>query len=259
MTVIQSTPVFVFIYPKQPTVNDAISVVAVCEPAHVVLTANSTFIDAQIFERVVPEVVSIYLTAQTPTVDLTVPRIISTERRLRRSAWQARLGARLDPIKRKLLDNNILLSAHPTDMLRIRVNRDSRTQDVLSRTIISSEILPIMLPTMQDVPMRRLQRDDATKSIVASFSMLEDQKPFEAFCPLSGQLQRDDLLFRILKDPYSDLPYIMALQVKDELATFSYSSLLYIRYTLTFYDEALPAAVVAEIMRVSAKREQLKW
>lgn len=112
---------------------------------------------------------------------------------------------------------------------------------------------------MKDVPMRRLVKDDASSSIVATFSMLEDQKPFEAFCPISGQLQRDDLLFRIIKDPYADLPYIMVLQVKDELATFSYASLLYVKYMLSFYDEPLPQAVVSEIMNASEKREVLKW
>jgi len=259
MTVIQSTPIFIFLYPVAPTVNDAISVVATGASVELVLRAESVFLDAQIYEKVFPSSVSLYLNAVTPSVDIYRRRVISTERRLHRSAWQGRLGARLDPIKRKLLDNNILLSAHPTDMLRVRVTRDSRTQDILTRTIVASEVLPVMLPVMKDVPMRRLVKDDASSSIVATFSMLEDQKPFEAFCPISGQLQRDDLLFRIIKDPYADLPYIMVLQVKDELATFSYASLLYVKYMLSFYDEPLPQAVVSEIMNASEKREVLKW
>ena len=259
MTVIQGTPLFIFVYPKTPDILEGISVVAAVEPAFVEISAQAVFLDAQVFERVeLDTTLSVYLTAQAPAVDLTVPRRIDIERRMHRSAWQARLGSRLDPIKRKLLDNNLLLSAHPTDMLRVRSNRDTRTQDVLSRTVVSAEILPIMLPVLTDVPMRRLEKAE-TGELIVTFAMLEDQKPFEAYCPLSGQLQRDDLLFRILKDPYADLPYVMALQVKDELATFSYSSILYTKYLLTFYDEALPSSIVTEIVKASAKREALKW
>ncbi len=259
MIAVLGTPVFVFIYPQQTTVVEGISCAVPVESIAIELATNAVFLDAQIFEKVeLAEALSVYITAATPSVAIVVPRTITLDRRMHRSAWQARLGARLDPIKQKLLDNSMLLSAHPTDMLRVRTTRDSRTQDVLSRTIVAAEILPIMLPAMSDVPMRRLERDD-TGELVVSFSMLEDQKPFEAYSPLAGQLRRDDLLFRILKDPHADLPYMMVLQVKDELATFSYASVLYTKFLLTFYDEALPPVVVSEIMKAATKREALKW
>jgi hypothetical protein len=84
-------------------------------------------------------------------------------------------------------------------------------------------------------------------------------KPIEAYCPLGGQLERDDLLFRIIKDPYADLPYVMVLQVKDEIGTLSYSSLLYVKYSLSFYDEQLPSEVLEALVDASNKREELGW
>lgn len=259
ITVTQNTALFLFIYINQPTVSTAISASVNAEAVHVALSLQAVSLDAQIYARVTAHNLAVRITALTPLIDIVTKRSISTERRMRRSAWQARLGARLDPIKRKLLDNNLLLSAHPTDMLRVRTIRDPRTQDVQSRMIVSAEILPILLPILTDIPMRRLEKDINTGMIVCSFSMLENQEPFSVFCPMAGQLRRDDLLFRILKDPYADYPYIMVLQVKDELATFSYSSLLYVKYNVTFYDEPLPSAVIAELIKASEKREVLQW
>jgi len=258
--VVQSTPIFIFLYPQQSTVLEGTG--ALCKPsaAFIHIKVSNFSVDAQKYVTIsIAEPVLFLIDLKAPSVSLYTARNISTERRLHRSAWQARLGSRLDPIKRKLLDNNILLTAHPTDMLRIRVERDPRTYDILSRKIIPAEILPIVLPVMSDIPMRRLEKNNDTGMIVCSFSMIEEQKPFELYCPVAGQLQRDDLLFRILKDPYADFPYIMVLQVKDELATFSYSSILYVKYKATFYDEPLPVAVVQELVKASEKREQLAW
>ncbi len=193
----------------------------------------------------------------TPRAEVYSLRKPTIPRRMQHSAWQARLGNKLDPIKRKVLDNQILLTSHPTDMLRIRTNRDERSHDIISRTIISSEILPIILPIMKDVPLRRMQHVDG--KTILSLSPLEDDKAFEAYCPMQGQLERDDLLFRILKDPYSDSPYFMVLQVKDELGTLSYSSLLYVKYKLSFYDEPLPEAITNKLYEFAKKRGELSW
>ena len=72
-------------------------------------------------------------------------------------------------------------------------------------------------------------------------------------------LDIDDLLFRIIKDPGSDIPYIMCLQVKDVLSTVSYGSILYSKYQVTFFDEALPAEITNVIRQESLKRESLGW
>ena len=66
-------------------------------------------------------------------------------------------------------------------------------------------------------------------------------------------------LFRIIKDPGSNIPYIMCLQVKDVLSTISYSSILYSKYQVTFFDEALPSEIINIIRQESLKRENLGW
>lgn len=255
----QFTPAFLFITPKQPTVLDAISVQAPVSrvsagiqllPAIVITEAHVT--------AAIPSTIEIQLTARAATVDISVVASIAVPRRFRRSAWQARLGNKLDPIKRKFIDNSILLTSHPTDMLRIRVSRDARTHDILSRKIISNEILPIVLPIMENVPMRRLIRDDYNVLSLA-VTDIDNAKPFEIYCPGAGQLQRDDLLFRFIGDTYSELPYVLVLQVKDELGTIGYSSLLQVKYSATLYDEALPSSVVNAVYAANLKRGRLRW
>jgi len=206
---------------------------------------------------VVPQPAAMTLQPHDCFVDIFMRRQYTVDRRSHRSAWQGRLGAKMDTLRTKVLDNSLLLTAHPTDMLRIRTERDPRSQDVVSRTVVAAEVLPIVLPILKDVPMRRIIKEN--QQAVVTFSMAEDAKPFEIYSALSNQLYRDDLLFRIIKDPYSDSPYLLAMQIKDEVATLAYSSLLYVKYKATIFDEKLPQAIVDQLVAFATKRELLKW
>jgi len=188
-------------------------------------------------------------------VDAYTVKRVRLDRRYQRSAWQARLGKKLDTIRQKVTDNSLLLTSHPTDMVRIRAKRDERTHDLISRVVESVEVLPIVLPILKDVPMRRLLRQQQE---ITSFEMISRQ-PFEIYSPVRVQLKRDDLLFRMIYDPQVNDPYVMVLQIKDELATMAYSSLLYIKYTASFYDEKIPLEVVQALVAATQKREALTW
>mgnify|MGYP001142526128 CR=1 FL=1 len=251
---------YIYLFPPAPIVHEGLSTTVATTPATISFHTTTPEIYQEWYEYVAveqPAYISIAARpAHTEIYSLRTPRI---ERRLQHSSWQARLGAKLDPIKRKVLDNQILLTSHPTDMLRVRTKRDERTHDVISRTVVSSEVLPVVLPIMKDVPLRRLQHKDGLTTLSMSVMEHQEKEPFEAFCPLAGMLERDDLLFRILKDPYTDSPYFMVLQVKDELGTLAYSSLLYVKYKLSFYDEQLPRSILDKLEEFAFKREELTW
>lgn len=255
----QYTPAFVFLYPQSATVENTISVLVPVSRLELELSLGtpSVFNEAHSVALIEGHP-SLTIVAHQPAVSIVLVTSIEVPRRFQRSAWQARLGAKLDPIKRKFRDNSMLLAAHPTDMLRIRVLRDPRTHDILSRKIVSNEILPIILPVMEDVPMRRLVREDHN-ILSLSITDVDNAKPFEVYCPSVSQLQRDDLLFRFIGDPYSESPYVLVLQVKDELGTIGYSELLHVKYSVTIYDEALPSAVVSAVYAAAIKRGRLKW
>lgn len=181
-------------------------------------------------------------------------------RRMKRTSYQAKLGKKIDNITNKVLDNNIRLASHPTDMLRIEVERDERSHDIVSRTITNSEIMPVILPKMEDIPMRQFKRE-GTETMIPSLFSIAQEEYFEVYAPTECNLNEDDLLIRILydKSPNIDEPYIFVLQVKEVLGTFGYSSLLWKKCLTTFYDEALPPAILTTIQEAIEKRDLLNW
>lgn len=181
-------------------------------------------------------------------------------RRMRRTSFQARLGNKLDNITQRVIDNNIRLTSHPTDMLRIQVNRDERSHDLKSRTLKSVEILPIILPVLKDIPLRHMLRDE-TDILVPSMYMIANEEYFEVYAPIEVDLNEDDLLVRILTDQSYEIndPYVMVLQVKEVLGTFGYASLVWKKCLCTFYDEQLPGQIINLIKADIKKRNQLGW
>ena len=178
---------------------------------------------------------------------------------MRRTTYQARLGRKMDNIARKVFDNNIRLASQPTDMLRIKVNRDKISQDLLSRTIVSAEIVPIIFPSMKDVPLRRLIREDGEDILVPNLYQFYDDQFWTIYVPAEIRLDEDDLLIRIIYDPYSDEPNILCIQVKEILTTLGYNSIVYLSARVTLYDESLPSEVVNIIKDANKKRAELGW
>ena len=173
-------------------------------------------------------------------------------------SWQARLGTKMDDIYKKSMDNTISLSSYPIDMVRVQVTRDPRTQDLISRTIIASEVMPIFFEEpFTDLPLRRMEYAD-TENIIMTIdgTKLSDIK---VKCPISETLNRGDLLFRIIRDDYSERPVVLILQVKDELGTIGYSKLIQINYVLSYYDEKLPESVISAVIDSTEKREVVQW
>lgn len=181
-------------------------------------------------------------------------------RRMRRTDFQARLGRKMDNIRKRVLDNNIRLSAHPTDMLRIAVKRDERSHDLISRTIESTEIMPIILPKMEDIPLRHLIREGKDVLIPSMYPIMQEEY-FEVYAPVLCDLHEDDLLVRILYDSSPDInnPYILCFQCKEVLGSFGYSTLTWKKVICTIFDEALPSRVIQLIKASILKREALDW
>ena len=191
---------------------------------------------------------------QEPVADVRT----KTPRKYRTTSFQARLGKKLDNITRKVLDDRIGLTAHPTDMLRISVKRDSRSGDLLSRTITSSEVVPIIFPKMTDVPLRQFATRDDKEVLLPSFYAFSQEQHFDLYAPIAVQLDVDDLLIRFVYNE-DRLPWISVLQVKDILSTVGYNSILYNKLQCTFYDETLPEKVLSLIRSAIDRRELLGW
>ncbi len=190
-------------------------------------------------------------------IKVTTRKKFSTTKPPRR-AWQARLGSRMDDILKKAMDNKLSLSSYPVDMVRVQVNRELRSQDLLSRTIIASEVMPLYFEkALNELPLRRLEYAETEQVILTiDGTKLTDIK---VKCPISERLNRGDLLFRIIRDDYSERPVVLILQVKEELGTIGYSKLIQIDYILSYYDEKLPETVIAAVIDSTNKREVIQW
>ncbi len=203
------------------------------------------------------DLTSISINAYALNVKTTVRKVFDIAKPPKRS-WQARLGSKVDDILKKSIDNKISLSSYPIDMVRVQVNREHRSQDLISRTIIANEILPIYFEkALDELPLRRMEYADTEKIILTiDGTKLSDIK---VRCPISIRLSRDDLLFRIMRDDYSERPVVLVLQVKDEIGTIGYSKLIQIQYILSYYDEKLPSSVIESIIDSTSKREVVQW
>ena len=187
---------------------------------------------------------------------------VASQRRMARTSFQARLGRKLDNIQRKSLDNTIRLSSNPTDMLRIKIDRDERSRDIISRTLTSIEVLPIIFPKIESIPMRHLEGyRDGTEVTIPSLYTIDQKEYFELYAPVQCKLNPDDLLVRIIYDDINcpDDPYVMILQITEQLATVGYSSIRYYTYWACYYNEKLPNKILSVIKSDQIKRSLLKW
>jgi len=226
-------------------------------PAEISVTAPAPGINTTRNKVSVLDIAEVCLISNVFNIRTTSRKVISTTRSLKRQ-WQARLGSKMDSILKKSIDNKISLSSYPIDMVRVKVNREEKTQDLISRSVVANEIISLYFETaLTDLPLRRMEYSDTEQIILTvDGTKLEEIK---VKCPISHSLSRDDLLFRIIRDDYSERPVVLVLQVKEELGTIGYSKLIQINYILSYYDEKLPEEVLAAIIDNTLKREEVQW
>lgn len=202
--------------------------------------------------------IKILLSSPQPIAEVYKSHKPNINKRMRRTSFQARLGRKLDNINKKAIDNSIRLSSHPTDMIRIKADRDPRSGDLISRTITDVEILPIILPIMKDIPMRRFLRE-GSEVLIPSLYPIQNEEYFTIYAPVEVKLDEDDLLIRLIYVDGTEEPYCLVLQVKEILSTIGYNSLIWNKINVTLYDEKLPNHVVNMIREAHEKRYELNW
>lgn len=186
----------------------------------------------------------------------------ANRKRMRRTTFQARLGRKLDKIHREVLDNELRLSSHPTDMLRISIMRDPRSRDIVSRTLESIEVMPVIFPKVESIPMRHLEGyREGNEVTIPSLYTIDQQEYFEIYAPVGSKLKPDDLLVRIIYDDMEcpNDPYVMIMQVTEQLATIGYSSIRYYKYFCVYFEGKLPRRIIEEVKSAQIRRALLGW
>jgi len=169
---------------------------------------------------------------------------------------QSRLGSKLDRLKRKLIDNSISLAGNTLDFMRISA-KYTKQGDLESRTIDDIGLIEVVMPPMIDIPMRRVINTEGTLSLdsLDPFNMF----PFECYTLNKYNIDKDDLLIRVLKDPEVDRPYVMILQVLETFITIGTNYALWRKFNCAYYNNTLPQEILELVSDAQLRRTELGW
>lgn len=178
-------------------------------------------------------------------------------------SFQARLQAKQGRISQKLVDIQISRMGVITDAIRIRANRD-QMGDSISKIYDNIDIINIIFPKLEDIPMYRFQVQQGQLIFFTSandaISKEEDKKqPFDCGVMLQDKVSQDDLIFKFYDNPTGDEPFCLVLQCKDILGTFGGRSIIWQKARFTYFDEPIDASALAWVMQMYNRREVLGW
>lgn len=177
---------------------------------------------------------------------------------MRQSSFSARLASKLNALHQKILNKKIEYAGILTDVIRVKIERTT-TRDVASREIVGLDLINVIFPRMEDIPMRKITKDDGTTQNAIYGKTGE---PFLLYSPVNVGVDIDDLLIKLYEDVSADhVPWVVVFQVKDMLGTFGDRSLVYQKIQCTLFDESLPDAVITFITTMAQRREsdELAW
>ena len=140
--------------------------------------------------------------------------------------------------------------------MRITANY-TKQKDLISRTIEEIGVLEVVMPPMIDVPMRRVKNVDNSLSLdsLDPFELF----PFECYTLNRYNIDKDDLLIRVIQDPEVDRPYVMILQVIDTLMTIGSQDPIWKKFKCVYYNQSLPAEILALVIEAQQRRVLLGW
>ena len=180
------------------------------------------------------------------------------------SSWQSRLQAKDNIIAQKLADNSITLAGYATDVIFIRQNLN-KVSDPTSITIDDVDVINIMFPSLEDVPMRRFLWNDTQQFYVANDKVEEEDQPFEAYAPVAYRIEQGSIILKFFDNPTggtpngttptSEMPWVLPLKVADVLGTFGGRSMIYQKLSLVYEDHMIPDQILQWSIQLAQRRQ----
>lgn len=159
------------------------------------------------------------------------------------SSIQDKLFSKLDPLKRKVFDNNLTYAGTSVEIIRLTVEEDEHYDETITILNHSKEI--IQISNLANIPLSRL-RKDLTKSYTASTTglYLYDILPITIKAKFATQLNNRDIIIKAIYDD-SDLsnPFYLVLQITEVLGSLG-NSLISLEFNAAPYTKSLPIEVV---------------
>lgn len=174
--------------------------------------------------------------------------------------YQARLSIKLEPMKRKLLDNLVSLTGAPTDCIRVTPEKNDEG-DINYNKVKEATIDSVIFPAIKEIPFRRIFKDD---KVGYKISMVESASEnaydaYELVLPYESNIDVGDLIIRVFQDPNNIGPTVLVLQVSELKGTFGENMLLKTRVNCTLFTEQLRPEALKIISEMARRRLHLKF
>jgi hypothetical protein len=168
-----------------------------------------------------------------------------------------------DSARRKLLDNQLRLIASPIDCIRIR-RRKTYEGDDKSLIVEMADIVAVVFPPLDDVPIRKVSVDEKTHkwqltSLVSAYEDDAQEKFYALMIPYNFNINVGDLLFRVFLDQDIEFPSILCIEIKELLGTFGGQKVIMMKAKGVICAEDLPQEIVDTVQQMAIRRQTIGY
>jgi hypothetical protein len=176
---------------------------------------------------------------------------------------QQRAGRIQDPLRRKLINNNMAWIADAVDCIRCRY-RKTYEGDKKSIIVEKTDVINAVFPPMVDVPVRKIKKDKDTDqwqltSLINMFEQGEQEKFYKVQVPYNFDINVGDMLFRIFLDDNQSSNVVIPLEVTELTGTFGEGQMIMQSFQATIPTEAIPAEIVQVMMQMNERRTKVNY
>lgn len=180
-------------------------------------------------------------------------------------SWQDRLNQKLEPLRKRLIDEQISRNGSATDCIHVVEVKDD-FGDAKSTKVKSAEVVSVIFPAMKDIPIRFINKeDDSTYTITSLVSAVgisnqpDEKQEFVVQSSVNNALNVNDLLIRVMLDEKASKPVVLVLQITEQLADFGYSSPILLKYKCSLYTKDLPKQLTDVVVNMAKRRLYLQF
>lgn len=180
------------------------------------------------------------------------------------SSFQSRLAMKQDTFKRKVIDNsNLLLVSNPVDCFRIR-KKSSYRGDETGLLVESVDVVPIVFPALDDVPIQKIVTDEETQQwqltgLVDAFEDGQEDKLYTIQAAYGADLKTGDLLVRVFLDEAQKVEAVLIMEIQNILGTFGGMKLIMEKFSCTIPTYQIPREIVDVVKQMVERRVQIAY
>ena len=162
---------------------------------------------------------------------------------------------KLEPVKRKVLDELVSLTGMATDCIRVKFKRN-KDGDPIYSDIEKATVDSIIFPKIPEISFRRIYKDDKMGYKLSPVAMAEDgtEQNWTLVVPYESDIDIDDLIIKVYLDPNNIAPTVLTLIVSDLLGTVGENMLLKTRVQCTLFTENLAPETLAVVSEMAKRR-----